>query len=145
LLQDLHDWFDTEVEFLPGMGCPAKDLRSVTLTNKGHGRIEVRTLTTSSQLNDFLDWPFLQQVIRIERKVTVQKTGQTHCQVLYDITSLSAEQASPQQLLQMLRSYWQIENGSHIRRDVSLHEDHTRFKKHVRLIMWPLSTIWYWP
>lgn len=129
LLQDLHDWFDTEVELIPGMGCPAKDLRSATLTNKGHGRIEVRTLTTSSQLNDFLDWPFLQQVFRIERKVIVQKTGQTRCQVVYGITSLPAEQASPQQLLHMLRSYWQIENGLHYRRDVSLHEDHTRFKK----------------
>lgn len=128
LLQDLHDWFDTEVELIPGMGCPAKDFRSATLTNKGHGRIEVRTLTTSSQLNDFLDWPFLQQVFRIERKVTVQKTGQTRCQVAYGITSLPAEQASPQQLLHMLRSYWQIENGLHYRRDVSLHEDHTRFK-----------------
>jgi predicted transposase YbfD/YdcC len=30
----------------------------------------------------------------------------------------------------MLRSYWQIENGLHYRRDVTLHEDHTRFKKH---------------
>ena len=60
LLQDLQDWFDHEVELLPGMGCPPKDFRSATITSKGHGRIEVRTLTTSSQLNDFLDWPFLQ-------------------------------------------------------------------------------------
>jgi len=129
LLQDLHDWFDTEVALIPGMGCPAKDFRSATLTNKGHGRVEVRTLTTSSQLNDFLDWPFLQQVFRLERRVTVQKTGQTRCQVIYGITSLPAEQAPPQRLLQMLRSYWQIENGLHYRRDVSLHEDYTRFKK----------------
>ena len=30
----------------------------------------------------------------------------------------------------MLRSYWGIENGLHYRRDVSLHEDQTRFSKH---------------
>jgi len=130
LLGDLQDWFDTEVKLIPGMGCPPKDFRSTTLTNKGHGRIEVRTLTTSSQLNDFLDWPFLQQVFRLERKVTVPKTGKTCCEVTYGITSLSAEQASPEQLLRMLRSYWQVENGLHYRRDVTLHEDHTRFKKH---------------
>jgi hypothetical protein len=59
LLQDLHDWFDTRVRLLPGMGCPPKDFCSATVTSKGHGRLEVRTLTTSSQLNDFLDWPFL--------------------------------------------------------------------------------------
>ena len=129
LLQDLHDWFDTDVTLIPGMGCPAKDFRSAIITNKGHGRVEVRTLTASSQLNDFLDWPFLQQVFRLERKTTVQKSGQTRCQVVYGITSLPAEQASPEKLLQMLRSYWYIENGLHYRRDVSLQEDHTRFKK----------------
>jgi predicted transposase YbfD/YdcC len=30
----------------------------------------------------------------------------------------------------MLRSYWHIENSLHYFRDVTLHEDHTRFKKH---------------
>jgi hypothetical protein len=75
LLQDLQDWFDPTVQLLPGMGCPPKDFRSATLTNKGHGRIEVRTLTTSSQLNEFLDWPFLQQVFQLERTTTVSKTG----------------------------------------------------------------------
>ena len=129
LLQDLHDWFDTTIPLLPGMGAPPKEFRSVTTTNKGHGRIEVRTLTTSSQLNDFLDWPFLQQVFKLERFVTIQKTGQTRHEIIYGITSLSAEQASPGQLLKMLRSYWGIENGLHYRRDVSLHEDQTRFTR----------------
>jgi predicted transposase YbfD/YdcC len=129
LLQDLQDWFDTEIVLLPGMGCPPKDFRTSTTTSKGHGRIEVRTLTTSSQLNDFLDWPFLQQVFRLERFVTVQKTGQTRHEIVYGVTSLSAQQASPDQLLQMLRSYWQIENGLHYRRDVTLREDQTRFTK----------------
>jgi len=129
LLQDLQDWFDTSLPLLPGMGCPPKDFRSTTVTNKGHGRIEVRTLTTSSQLNDFLDWPFLQQVFKLERSVTVQKTGQTRQEITYGITSLHAEQASPTRLLEMLRSYWGIENGLHYRRDVTLHEDETRFTK----------------
>jgi len=115
LLQDLHDWFDTTIPLLPGMGCPPKDFRSAT--------------TTSSQLNDFLDWPFLQQVFKLERSVTIQKTGQTRHEIIYGITSLSAEQASPEQLLEMLRSYWGIENGLHYRRDVTLHEDQTRFTK----------------
>jgi len=130
LLQDLQDWFDPTVQLLPGMGCPPKDFRSATATNKGHGRIEVRTLTTSSQLNDFLDWPFLQQVFQIERFITISKTGKTRRETIYGVTSLSAEQASPSQLLHMLRSYWHIENSLHYSRDVTLHEDQTRFKKH---------------
>ena len=87
-------------------------------------------MTASCQLNDFLDWPFLQQVFRLERKTTVQKSGQTRCQVVWGTPGLPAKQASPHKLLQMLRSYWYIENGLHYRRDVTLHEDHTRFKKH---------------
>ena len=131
LLQDLQDGFDAKVELLPGMGSPPKDFCSATLTSKGHGRIEVRILTTSSQLNDFLDWPFLQQVFKLERFITVLKTGRTRHEIVYGITSLSAVQASPSRLLHMLRSYWQIENSLPYRRDVTLHEDQTRFNKHT--------------
>lgn len=131
LLQDLQDWFDDKVALLPGQGCPPKDFRSATVISKGHGRLEVRTLTTSSQLNDFLDWPFLQQVFKLERHTTMSKTGKTRHETVYGVTSLSAEQASPAQLLQMLRSYWHIENRLHYPRDVSLHEDHTRFNNHT--------------
>jgi predicted transposase YbfD/YdcC len=130
LLQDLKDWFDPTVKLLPGMGCPPKDFRSATTTSKGHGRLEIRTLTTSSQLNDFLDWPFLQQVFQLERAITISKTGKTRHETIYGVTSLSAEQASPSQLLHMLRSYWQIENDLHYPRDVTLREDQTRFKQH---------------
>jgi predicted transposase YbfD/YdcC len=131
LLQDLQDWFDDQVPLLPGQGCPPKDFQSVTVTSKSHGRLEVRTLTTSSQLNDFLDWPFLQQVFQLKRTVTISKTGKFRQETVYGITSLAAEQASPAQLLEMLRSYWHIENSLHYPRDVTLHEDQTRFKKHV--------------
>ena len=129
LLQDLQDWFDPKVDLLPGMGSPPKDFRSSTVTSKGHGRIEVRTLTTSSQLNDFLDWPFLQQVFQLERHVIISKSGRMRHEIVYGVTSLPAELASPHQLLQMLRSYWKIENCLHYPRDVTLHEDQTRFKK----------------
>ena len=129
LLQDLQDWFDPNVPILPGMGCPPKDFQSATVISKGHGRLEIRTLTTSSQLNDFLDWPFLQQVFQLQRTITTSKTGKTRHETVYGITSLSAELASPAQLLEMLRSYWQIENRLHYPRDVTLHEDQTRFKK----------------
>ena len=131
LLQDLQDWFDDKVPLLPGQGCPPKDFCSATLTNKGHGRLEVRTLTTSSQLNEFLDWPFLQQVFKLQRTITFVKTKKTRQETLYGVTSLSADEASPAHLLHILRSYWKIENGLHYPRDVSLHEDQTRFKHHA--------------
>jgi predicted transposase YbfD/YdcC len=131
LLEDIQRWFDEEVPLLPGMGYVPKDFCSAALLNKGHGRIELRTLTTSSQLVDFLDWPFHQQVFKLERQITIQKTGRYHREVVYGITSLSAEQVTPVQLLHMLRSYWKIENSLHYRRDVTLQEDRTRFKSHA--------------
>jgi hypothetical protein len=76
----------------------------------------VCTLAASDQLKDFLDWPFLQQVSELERLITIQKTGRTHSEIVYDVTSLPAEQASPTKLLGLLRSCWQIENGFYDRR-----------------------------
>ena len=142
LLQDLQDWFDDKVPLLSGQGCPPKDFQSVTVTNKGHGRLEVRTLTTSSQLNDFLDWPFLQQVFKLERHFTYLKTGKTIHQVVYGLTSLHKTEISPHQLLTGIRSYWAIENGLHYRRDVTLHEDRTRMTKgHAGQVMACLNNI----
>lgn len=130
LLEDIQRWFDEEVPLIPGMGYVPKDFRCASLLNKGHGRIELRTITTSSQLVDFLDWPFHQQVFKLERQVTTQKTGRCHREIVYGITSLSTEEGTPDQLLCMLRSYWKIENSLHYRRDVTLQEDRTRFKAH---------------
>jgi predicted transposase YbfD/YdcC len=130
LEEDLRLWFEPDPVPLRGMAYLPKDFRSAQTVNKGHGRLETRTLTTSSQLNSFLDWPFLQQVFQLEREVLIRKSGHTRHEIVYGITSLSAEQASPEKLLHMLRSYWGIENTLHYRRDVTLLEDRTRFKQH---------------
>jgi len=76
-----------------------------------------------------LDWPYLEQVFQLERKSTFLKTGQVQQQVAYGFTSLSRDEIAPPQLLQLIRSYWGIENGLHYRRDVTLHEDKTRMTK----------------
>jgi hypothetical protein len=65
---------------------------------------------------------------RLERTITISKTKKTRQETIYGMTSLSAEQASSSQLL---RSYWRIENSLHYPRDVTLHEDQTRFKNHA--------------
>ena len=98
-------------------------------TSKGHGRLEARTLTVSSQLNDFLDWPYMQQVFQFERRFISLRIGEIQTQVVYGVTSLSREVITPQQLLKKIRAYWGIENGLHYRRDVTLREDRTRMTK----------------
>ena len=106
-----------------------KDFETAQSVNKGHGRIETRTLTLSSQLKDFLYWPYLEQVFKLERRFLFPKTGQVQEQVIYGITSLSREETTPQALLLLTRSYGGIENGLHYRRDITLLEDHTRLTR----------------
>jgi hypothetical protein len=49
-------------------------LRAETL-DKGHGRLERRTLRASTVLNDYVDFPHVAQVCRIEREVIELKSG----------------------------------------------------------------------
>ena len=97
-----------------------------TQVNKGHGRIEKRTIMVSSELNDYLDWPYVAQVFRIERNIWHETYKGKTRQVVYGLTSLSSQEASPERLLSLVRQYWGIESGLHYRRDVTLHEDATR-------------------
>lgn len=114
---------------IPGLGCPAMDFRSAKTTDKQSGRIEERTITVSSMLNDYLNWPHLGQVFKLERRFTYPATGQVHHEIQYGLTNLSAQEASPERLLKIVRSEWGIENGLHYRRDVTFHEDQTRMTK----------------
>jgi hypothetical protein len=98
----------------------------VSQVNKGHGRIEKRTIMVSTELNDYLDWPHLAQVFRIERIIWHEKYKGRTRQVVYGLTSLTPAEASADRLLSLVRQYWGIENGLHYRRDVTLQEDATR-------------------
>lgn len=126
---DIRLWFEPDPTPVPGQSYVPKDFETAQAVSKGHGRLEQRTLTVSSQLQDFLDWPYLEQVFKLERKFTYLKTGQVREQVVYGFTSLSRDEITPLHLLTLIRSYWGIENGLHYRRDVTLHEDKTRLTK----------------
>jgi len=104
----------------------SKDIRTATLVSKGHGRIKKRTIWVSEGLNEYLDWPGLQQVFRLERIIWHEKYQGSRREVVYGMTSLCSKRASPKKLILLNRKYWGIENGLHYRRDVSLHEDETR-------------------
>lgn len=43
------------------------------MVNKGHGRLEKRTIWVSSELNTYLDWPGVKQVFRLERVIRPEK------------------------------------------------------------------------
>ncbi len=127
------DWrlFFTE----PPVDC--QDWRTAETKNKGHGRLEIRALTMTTELNDFLAgrWIGVAQVFRLVR--TVQKKGKTHQEVIYGITSLSPAQADAQRLLELIRAHWAIENRLHYRRDVT---DATKIT--VKCAREPLPAFW---
>lgn len=114
----------------PGFGKIQTDFLTAHKVNKGHGRIEIRTITTSEMLNAYAAWPGLAQVYRLEREFQWWRRGicyKTSHEVEFGITSLTRKKASPRQLLEIRRAHWGIETGSHYRRDGTLKEDATRF------------------
>ena len=122
---------DIEVLFaaescVPGFSPSHKDFCTATTREKGHGRLERRTLTASSQLKGYLSWPHAEQVFRLERHFVRIADGKVMQETTYGLTSLTREQAGPDRLLQLKRAHWGIENGLHYRRDETLREDRCR-------------------
>ena len=97
--------------------------------DKGHGRIEKRTLEVTTWLTEYLapDWPGCQQVFRLERERRFK--GKVEVEVIFGITSLPRERAGARELLSLTRGHWGIENGLHGVRDGTLGEDASRVRK----------------
>ena len=116
LLQDLVDFFlDKELD--QGEWQYYKDV------NKGHGRLEVREIWASTQMNQFFQgkWAGIAQVFMIRRTIT--EKGSTRVETVYGITSLPRKKADSKRILQLNRKHWAIENSLHHRKDVTLGED----------------------
>jgi predicted transposase YbfD/YdcC len=111
----------------PPLDC--RDWRSTSTTTKGHGRLEHRLITVSTELNDFLarDWSGVGQVFCVRRRV--EHALKCTQQFVYGITSLTPKRADPARVLALTRDQWSIENRLHYRRDVTLGEDACQVRK----------------
>jgi predicted transposase YbfD/YdcC len=117
---------DIELVFtLPPAGDRQESARTVDI---GHGRIETRNLTTSEALVGYSDWPGLAQVFEVGRHVITPKTEKERVEVVYGVTSLRPERATPHRLLELVRDHWGIENKSHWVRDVTFDEDRSQVR-----------------
>jgi predicted transposase YbfD/YdcC len=116
LHEDLALFFDD-----PPVPCAGG--QSVTTLDKGHGRLERRTITVSTELRDWFarEWCGIEHVFRLEREVS-KPEGRSR-EVAYGITSLSPQQAGPGEIGQVVQRHWWMENRLHWRRDVTLRED----------------------
>jgi predicted transposase YbfD/YdcC len=114
-----------------------------TTIETGHGRWEKRTIRVLNTPDD-LDFPHVGQVFLIERTTIrtayrrtknskkVKKTKVTYRVTALGMTSLTAEQATPEHLAGYVRNHWSIENKIHWVRDVTLSEDSSKVRTDSR-------------
>ncbi len=121
LFQDLQDFFtDPDAQ--------RKEWGYAKQVQKGHGRIEVRRIWTSTHMNAWFEpeWTGIAQVFCVHRQVT--EAGTSREETVYGITSLTRQQANAHRLLTCVQTHWHIENRLHWRRDVTLGEDGCRVR-----------------
>lgn len=88
---------------------------------RGHGRLDIRSIRVSSELKGYSDWPGLEQVFEIRRGY--RSKGVWKEAIHYGVTSLPATIAIPERVLKLKRGHWGIENGLHYVKDVTMGED----------------------
>ena len=104
------------------------DVETTASRCQGHGRIEKRTLTTTTWLNEYLSgWPEVAQAFRLVRERT--DGGTTTVEVVYGISSAGRLVADGARLLGLTREHWGIENGLHHTRDETFREDRCRVRR----------------
>lgn len=93
-------------------------------TGRGHGRTEERhTAAVTITPADGIDFPNAAQILRVVRYRGGLDGQRTTKEVVFVITSLTAEQADVHALATLIRQHWHVENGIHYVRDVSFGED----------------------
>jgi hypothetical protein len=95
---------------------------------RGHGRAERRTMKVTAVAAGLL-FPHAAQAVQIVRRrrpLKGQKRWST--ETVYAVTSLTATQASPAELADILRGHWTIEDRLHWVRDVVFDEDRSQIR-----------------
>jgi hypothetical protein len=129
LLAAIADAFDDEGVSPRERKLAEAERQTASSTDKGHGRLEKRTLTSTTSLSGgkqpYLDWPHLGQCFKLVRERTVN--GKTTSETVYGITSLGREKADAERLLELVRCHWSVEALFHVR-DVTFGEDACRVR-----------------
>jgi predicted transposase YbfD/YdcC len=128
LHEDVQRFFQ-DVKHAPGWHVPPLPQAVASDRCKQSGRVETRRLTAIPDEHNYLQWPGLNTVFRLERHVSQPQKGEERSQVAYGITSLAFTPELAKELLNWTRQHWRIENRLHYRRDVTLREDATRMKQ----------------
>jgi predicted transposase YbfD/YdcC len=103
-------------------------LRAATL-EKGHGRIEFRELELVPTSPVETGWPHTHCAFRVTRRRDIVRNGEivgTSQEKPLFAASFAAGTYTPEQVLQLVRGHWTVENCVHHRKDRSMDEDRNR-------------------
>jgi len=104
------------------------ELPAVREVEKGHGRIETRTvwcLSDVTWLAERHDWPGLKSVAVVKaERIVGEKVEQER---RYYLSSL--KNPTPQRMAEVIRGHWGIENRLHWSLDMSFNEDRCRIRQ----------------
>ena len=108
------------------------EYRHAETFEKKHGRREGRHMTVlvacGADLPTYLGFVGAKQVFRLVRRTWRRGNDVPREQVIWGLTSLSAEAATPERLRGLVRGHWRIENRSHWVRDVTFDEDRSQVR-----------------
>jgi len=92
-----------------------------------HKRIETRKIWTTTHLNDYLKFPYVRQAFMIERNSIEKKPGKESHEIVYGITSASAQEADAERILKDNRGHWSVES-CHYMIDWNYDEDRNQIR-----------------
>jgi predicted transposase YbfD/YdcC len=101
----------------------------VDVSNGEHGRIETRSIWSTTELNGYLNFPHVAKAFMIKRETIEKKTGKLSSEIVYGITSRPSDEASPKMIQNTIRNHWTVENGCHYILDWNYDEDRCRIRK----------------
>jgi predicted transposase YbfD/YdcC len=112
--------------------------QTVSQLNKGHGRIEKRTISISQSLVGIPDFPGLQTLIRVESERQLHRATiiEVSTEIRYYVASFTD---TAQAFGDRIRGYWGVENRVHYVRDVTQGEDASRIRTPPLIQNWAIA------
>lgn len=131
LRQDLETTFVEAADPRPRTcdEAPRPAVEEFTEVDKGHGRVEQRTVRLCRDLTWLTtteSWSSLAYVVQVTRERTVLAAAKTSVETAYYIGS--DPQGTAQRAAEAIRRHWGVENQLHWILDVGFHEDQARHR-----------------
>jgi hypothetical protein len=105
------------------------DLQICETVDKGHGRLEIRTIRLIPERPVTMSFPFIRQIFSIERvRLTLDGSRELSRETVYGGCTHNPKQTRAPEVLKMSRDHWCIENSVHHVRDVTYNEDKSRIR-----------------